>query len=284
MTRKSRKQQFKNIVFVGLIFAFYTLCVATAWATVGYVKTNDASYQVEMQSKSNIPAQIAQESKAKAPEPGTLALFGSGFFGMVMTFLRRTYALAKRLFDIMGAIIGLIVFAPIILLTLLLIKLTSEGPVLYTQTRVGKNGQLFKIYKFRTMRIDAEKYTGPVWAVKNDSRITPIGKFLRKFRIDEIPQFINVLRGEMSIVGPRPERPVFVEQFTGQISDYSKRLNVKPGITGLAQVWHRYDETIQDVKKKVKYDVLYVKKMCVWADLGIILRTFGVMLTAFGAK
>jgi exopolysaccharide biosynthesis polyprenyl glycosylphosphotransferase len=270
--------------FVFFYLSFYTACVATAWATVGYVKPNDASYEVKAQSKESIPAQMSAASKAKAPEPASLALFASGLFGMIMSFLRKTYALAKRIFDIVGAVIGLILFSPLILFTAILIRLTSKGPILYSQVRVGKDGQLFQIYKFRSMRVDAEKHSGPVWATKNDNRITPVGRFLRRSRIDELPQFINVLRGDMSIVGPRPERPMFVEQFTEKISDYSKRLDVKPGITGLAQTHHRYDETIQDVKKKVKYDVLYVKKMCFWADLSIILKTFRVVLTGFGAK
>lgn len=186
--------------------------------------------------------------------------------------------------DIVGAFIGLILLSPLLLLTSLLIKFTSKGPVLYSQVRVGKSGKHFQIYKFRTMRVDAEQVTGPVWAAKNDNRITPIGGILRKSRIDEIPQFVNVLKGDMSLVGPRPERPIFVEQLKTQISDYEKRLDVKPGITGLAQVWHRYDETLEDVRKKIKYDILYIKKACFWTDILILLRTFRVVLTGSGAR
>jgi len=203
---------------------------------------------------------------------------------MVISFFRRTYFLAKRAIDVVGSVIALTVLSPLLLLTALLIKLTSRGPIVYTQIRVGKDGKLFNIYKFRTMTVDAEKHTGPVWAVENDNRITPLGAFLRKTRIDEIPQFMNVLMGDMSIVGPRPERPLFVDQFKTQICDYEKRLDVKPGITGMAQVWHRYDETIADVRKKIKYDVLYIKNMCFWTDLRIILRTFFVVATGAGAK
>ncbi|MCK5082396.1 MAG: sugar transferase, partial [Candidatus Omnitrophica bacterium] len=174
--------------------------------------------------------------------------------------------------------------SPLLLVTAVLVKLTSKGPILYSQVRVGKKGSLFKMYKFRTMKTDAEKETGPVWATENDNRLTPIGGFLRKAHIDEIPQFINILKGEMSLIGPRPERPVFVEKFKEQIEGYEKRLAVKPGITGLAQVWHRYDETVEDVKKKLKYDLLYVKKMCFWADFGIIMRTFRVVATGEGAR
>jgi lipopolysaccharide/colanic/teichoic acid biosynthesis glycosyltransferase len=149
---------------------------------------------------------------------------------------------------------------------------------------VGKDGVTFDIYKLRTMRLDAEKYTGPVWAQENDPRITIVGKLLRKSHVDEIPQLVNVLRGEMSIVGPRPERPVFVADLSQKITDYNKRLNVKPGITGLAQVRHRYDETLEDVKKKIKLDLLYIKEMCVMTDLRIMARTILVVLTGKGAR
>jgi len=140
------------------------------------------------------------------------------------------------------------------------------------------------MFKFRTMKVDAEKDSGPVWARANDNRVTLIGKFLRKAHIDEIPQFINVIRGEMSIIGPRPERPAFVEKFKEEIPEYEKRLQVKPGITGLAQVWHRYDETLEDVKKKIKYDLLYIKKICLWTDIRILFRTVRVVITGEGAR
>ena len=223
-------------------------------------------------------------SKSYAPEPNSFALVFSGLLGMLMTVFRRTYAFTKRLIDIVGAVLGLVLSSPLLLLTAILVKLTSPGPVIYSQVRVGKGGRSFKIYKFRTMRIDAEKGTGPVWAAKNDSRLTPIGKFLRKSRIDEIPQFVNVLLGQMSIIGPRPERPMFVNELKAQIADYEKRLTVKPGITGLAQIFHHYDENINDVRKKVKYDILYIKKVSLLTDLGILLRTPGVVLTGEGAK
>jgi exopolysaccharide biosynthesis polyprenyl glycosylphosphotransferase len=213
-----------------------------------------------------------------------MALFGSGFVGMLMAFIRRTYRIIKRIFDAVAVIAGAIILSPLLLLTALLVKLTSKGPVLYSQVRVGKDGELFQIYKFRTMKVDAEKETGPVWAAANDLRLTPIGNFLRRTHIDELPQLINIFKGEMSLIGPRPERPVFVEKFIKEISGYEKRLYVKPGITGLAQVWHRYDETIADVKKKLKYDLLYVKKVCLWADVNIALRTVRVVLTGEGAR
>lgn len=221
-------------------------------------------------------AQVIRHTRA--PEPSTLVLFGSGILGMMASFVRRTYAAAKRCMDMVGSTIAIIILSPICLLVALLIKSTSKGPIIFKQIRLGLNGQLFEIYKFRTMKVDAEKHTGPVWAPKNDNRLIPGGHFLRRTHLDEIPQFINVLKGEMSIIGPRPERPFFVEKLKNEITDYEKRLLVKPGITGLAQVCHRYDETTKDVKIKVKYDLLYIKKMCLFADLQIIYRTLRLIL------
>lgn len=221
-------------------------------------------------------------STSHVPEPSTIALLGSGVLTMIATFIRRAYHLAKRVIDLCGAAIGLVLLAPLCLLTALLIKLSSKGPIFYTQERLGKDAKPFQIYKFRTMRTDAEK-NGAVWATTNDNRITPIGKILRKSRIDEIPQFINVLQGDMSLVGPRPERQVFVDKLKVEISDYPKRLAVKPGITGLAQVHHRYDASIADVRKKVKYDILYIKNVSFMTDARIILRTFRVVATGAGA-
>jgi lipopolysaccharide/colanic/teichoic acid biosynthesis glycosyltransferase len=134
------------------------------------------------------------------------------------------------------------------------------------------------------MEVDAEKYTGPVWAEEDDPRLIRFGKIIRKLHLDELPQLFNVLKGNMSIVGPRPERPVFVKQLSGKITDYRKRLNAKPGITGLAQVVHKYDETIADVKKKVKYDLLYIREMCLMVDIRILLRTIIVSVTGRGAR
>lgn len=255
-----------------------------SWATLSLVKPGNPSSAIGHAKSNEAQVLVSQKTKSRAPEPTTLALMGSGLLSMLMSFLRKTYAIAKRIFDIVASILGLILLSPVIVLAALLVKIASPGPVLFKQIRVGKNGGHFEIYKFRTMRVDAEKETGPVWAFKNDSRLIPAGKFLRKSRIDEIPQFINVLRGEMSIVGPRPERPVFVEKFIKEIPDYERRLMVKPGITGLAQVRHKYDETIEDVKTKIKYDLLYIKKLCFWTDLGILFRTVRVVLTGAGAR
>lgn len=196
----------------------------------------------------------------------------------------KPYFIVKRAIDVVGSIIAFAVLSPLFLFAALFIKIFSRGPVFFKQTRVGQHGKPFEIYKFRSMKIDAEKYSGPVWATKNDNRLIPGGNFLRKSKIDEIPQFINVLKGEMSIIGPRPERPFFVERLKDQVLDYEKRLKIKPGITGLAQVLHRADETINDVRKKVKYDILYIKKMCLWTDVRILAKTVRVVLTGAVAR
>ncbi len=253
----------------------------TSWAMLSAIKSTEAIQQTEQPLDLNT---LKNKQESHAPEPTSMALFGSGVFGLIVRFVRRSYDRFKRVVDIIGSSIALILLFPLCALVAFLIKLTSPGPIFFTQTRVGKNSRHFDIYKFRTMKVDAEKYTGPVWALVNDNRITPIGAFLRKTHIDEIPQFLNVLLGEMSVIGPRPERPVFVEQFRKIIPEYEKRIMVKPGITGLAQVWHKYDETIEDVKKKIKYDLLYIKKMCLWTDVSIIFRTFRVVITGEGAR
>ncbi len=188
----------------------------------------------------------------------------------------------KRLMDIVFSSIILIITLPITFLVAIAIKLDSEGPVFYKQIRVGKDGKEFKIYKFRSMFKDAEKHTGPVWSIKNDPRITRVGRIIRKFRLDEIPQFINVLRGEMSLVGPRPERPYFVEKLSQEIPLYKRRLKVKPGITGWAQVKHKYDESIEDVKKKLQYDLYYIENISLRMDLKILFRTIFVVLFGKG--
>lgn len=188
----------------------------------------------------------------------------------------------KRLMDILFSLLILTLTLPITLIVALAIKIDSEGPVFFKQIRVGKDGKEFKIYKFRSMIKDAEKHTGPVWSTKDDPRITRVGKIIRKFRLDEIPQFINVLRGEMSLVGPRPERPYFVEKLSKEIPLYKRRLRVKPGITGWAQVKHKYDETIEDVKKKLQYDLYYIENISLRMDLKILFRTVFVVLFGKG--
>ena len=198
--------------------------------------------------------------------------------------MRKRFHDFKRFFDILMGSFGLVAVSPIILLTALLIKRVSPGPVFFKQERVGLNGEIFEIYKLRTMKVDAEKETGPVWAQEDDPRLIRFGKIIRKMHLDEIPQLYNVLKGDMSIVGPRPERPVFVNELSRQIPDYQKRLKIKPGITGLAQVVHKYDETIKDVKKKVRYDLLYIREMCLMVDIRILLRTIIVAALGKGAR
>ncbi len=188
----------------------------------------------------------------------------------------------KRFIDLVLSVIILIVSSPLILITAIAIKLDSEGPIFFVQERMGQHGKIFKMIKFRSMKKDAEKLTGPVWSQKDDPRVTRVGKIIRKLRIDEIPQFINVLKGDMSIVGPRPERPYFVEKLSKEIPYYKRRLRARPGITGWAQVKHKYDESIEDVKIKLRYDLFYIENMSIRMDLKILLRTIFVVLFGKG--
>ena len=206
------------------------------------------------------------------------------------TFFTKTYVraivhwrqIAKRSIDIAVAIIGLIVSFPLAVLIMAAIKLDSPGPIFLRQSRVGFKGKTFSMIKFRSMRHDAEVHTGPVWAKESDPRVTRVGNFIRKTHLDEIPQLLNVLKGEMSLVGPRPERPHFVHEFRQVIPHYDRRLCVKPGITGLAQVRQGYDETLEDVKRKLKYDTLYIRNMCPLLDLKVLSMT--LIAVALGTK
>lgn len=188
---------------------------------------------------------------------------------------------AKRTFDIVVSALALVVGAPLFLIIAVAQKIGSPGPIFYRQERVGKDGRVFQIVKFRTMYVDAESRTGPTWAVQDDPRVTPLGRFLRKSHLDELPQFFNVLEGDMSIVGPRPERPFFVEQFIREIPLYRRRLNVRPGITGWAQVRHTYDQTIDDVRTKLSYDLFYIENMSLRMDMKIMIST---LYTVFAGK
>jgi exopolysaccharide biosynthesis polyprenyl glycosylphosphotransferase len=188
------------------------------------------------------------------------------------SLLSRPWArVLKRALDLLGTIPLLVLASPVMLLAALAVKLTSPGPVLFRQERVGRDNRTFTIYKFRTMRVDAEKHTGPVWATKDDPRRTPIGAFLRKTSIDELPQFFNVLLGNMSLVGPRPERPHFVDQFQKTIPRYLERHRVKAGLTGWAQMHGLRGNT--PVEERVQYDLWYVENWSLWLDVKIILRT-----------
>jgi len=188
----------------------------------------------------------------------------------------------KRALDVLVAFLVLVLGLPFWILVAALIKLDSPGPVLYRQERLGRNGKSFRIFKFRSMAIDAEKKSGPVWAAKKDPRVTRVGRIIRKLHVDEVPQFINVLLGDMSLVGPRPERSFFVEKLAAELPLYKRRLRVRPGITGWAQVKHKYDESIEDVKVKLKYDLFYIENMSWRMDLKILFNTFYVMLMGKG--
>jgi sugar transferase (PEP-CTERM system associated) len=201
--------------------------------------------------------------------------------GSVKTRLTDTI---RRALDVGLSLMGLILSAPLMGLAALSIKIDSPGPVLFRQARVGKNGQVFMLYKFRSMSVNAEQLTGPVWASENDPRVTRVGRLLRKIRLDETPQMFNVLSGDMSFIGPRPERPVFVNQLKEQIPFYVLRFAVKPGITGWAQVKYPYGSTVEDALEKLQYDLYYIKNMSILLDLLILLKSLQVVLFARGAR
>ena len=190
---------------------------------------------------------------------------------------------SKRIVDLALAAAGLVLAAPLMLLTALAVRLESPGPVLYRQERVGENGRIFTLCKFRSMRTDAENGT-PIWAKEKDDRVTRIGRFLRLTRLDELPQLWNVLRGDMSFVGPRPERPFFVEQLAAVIPFYMERHAVKPGVTGWAQVKYRYGSSVEDAMEKLRYDLYYIKHLSIVFDLTIVADTVKVILSGKGAK
>lgn len=203
-------------------------------------------------------------------------IFSTGFR---VTLLKR---LIKRCFDLIVSVIGLLILLPVLPLVGLVIKFDSKGPVLFQQVRVGEGDREFVIYKFRTMAKNAEQTTGAVWSQKSDARITKVGRFLRKTRIDELPQFLNVLNGTMSLVGPRPERPEFVKELKKVIPYYSERHFVKPGITGWAQVCYPYGSSVEDAVEKLRFDLYYVKKYSVLLDVYIMFKTVGVVLKKMG--
>ena len=189
----------------------------------------------------------------------------------------------KRALDLSAALALLVCTSPIMLLAAIAIRMESPGPIIYSQRRVGLFGQIFTVLKFRSMRTDAEK-NGAVWAMKSDPRVTKVGRFIRKTRIDELPQLWNVLKGEMSLIGPRPERPEFVEELEKQIPFYSLRHAVKPGVTGWAQVCYPYGSSVDDARRKLEYDLYYAKNMSILLDIRIILKTIGVILFPKGAR
>jgi lipopolysaccharide/colanic/teichoic acid biosynthesis glycosyltransferase len=220
--------------------------------------------------------------------------------GETATSVAATPEWLRRSVNFTLALVALVILLPVMLLIAVLVGLTSRGPILYTQTRVGFDrrtsprgsqnhrrernlgGRPFTIYKFRTMRVDAEHQSGAVWAQQADPRVTSIGRLLRQYRLDELPQLLNVLRGEMNIVGPRPERPTIFAELREHIAEYPLRQRAKPGITGLAQINHHYDRSLDDVRTKVRYDLEYIRRQSVAEDLRIMLKTLPVILRRRG--
>ena len=213
----------------------------------------------------------------------THQIFGIPLLVLLQDHMPPWQAQIKRIMDVCVSASILLLGFPVWLIVAAAIKLGSPGPAVYSQVRVGQNGKNFTMFKFRSMYQDAEKHSGPAWATEKDPRITPMGRFIRKTRLDEIPQFFNVLKGEMSLVGPRPERPFFVEQLKKEIPWYVRRIKMKPGVTGWAQVKHKYDASIEDVKQKVMYDLYYFENMSIKLDVKIMLHTLLVVFTGKGA-
>jgi sugar transferase (PEP-CTERM system associated) len=210
--------------------------------------------------------------------PPSWLIFSDGFNRHKLTLM------AKRTLDVTASGIGLLLSAPLMGIIALAVKCSSPGPVFFRQVRVGQWEQGFEVIKFRTMREDAESISGAMWAAEKDPRVTRIGRVLRKFRLDEMPQFMNVLKGEMSFVGPRPERPVFVEQLKQRIPYYGERHTVKPGITGWAQINYGYGASEEDALRKLEYDLFYIKQLSLFFDLFIVLKTIKTVLFGNGAR
>jgi sugar transferase (PEP-CTERM system associated) len=205
-------------------------------------------------------------------------IFSDGFV------ISRWTRFVKRAFDLLLGSVGFLLAAPLTLLSALAVYLDSEGPILYCQERVGENGRLFTVYKFRSMRVDAEKAGTPMWARQDDDRVTRVGRIIRKTRLDELPQLWNVLRGDMSFVGPRPERAYFVEQLSAEIPFYQQRHAVKPGLTGWAQIKYQYGSSVEDAMEKLRYDLYYIKHLSIALDLSIVFDTVKVIIFGKGAK
>jgi lipopolysaccharide/colanic/teichoic acid biosynthesis glycosyltransferase len=193
------------------------------------------------------------------------------------------YEVSRRALDVIGSLLLLAFAVPLLLLVAFLIRVDSTGPVLYRQSRVGLHGRIFTMLKFRSMRVDAE-VAGPCWATDRDPRMTRIGAFIRATLIDEVPQLLNVLRGEMSLVGPRPERPHFVQQLAAIIPRYNERTHVLPGITGWAQINYPYGASVEDARAKLAFDLFYINNRALLLDLRILLRTIPVVLFRIGAR
>jgi exopolysaccharide biosynthesis polyprenyl glycosylphosphotransferase len=247
------------------------------WLSSGHVLLDLRASGVKIEEKANLYEMIFGRVSLRDLKP-TKVLF-TGDAGLTRWTQR-----IQTLYSLLLGSVGLILSSPIMLLVMLAVKVSSPGPAIYKQQRVGRNGTTFFLYKFRSMYIDAEARTGPVWASKNDPRITPLGRWLRKLRLDELPQFFNVIRGDMAVVGPRPERPEFCEVLEKEIPFYHQRHLVKPGITGWAQINHKYTDTVEDATIKLGYDLYYVKYTAPALDLYIIFHTLKVMLLFRGAQ
>lgn len=205
-------------------------------------------------------------------------IFSEGFVG------GRLQAAIKRLFDLSSSFLLLVLSLPILFVAAILVRVDSPGPVLYRQERVGLNGKTFMLLKFRSMRVDAEEDGVPQWAKSGDDRVTRIGRFIRKTRIDELPQIFNVLRGDMSFIGPRPERPFFVEQLSREIAYYNERHRVKPGISGWAQLHYPYGASVEDARQKFQYDLYYIKNYSIFLDVIVLIQTVRVILWPHGVR
>lgn len=230
---------------------------------------------VRVQEREELYERITGKIAVEAMRPSYL-IFNRGFSRTL------TGQLAKRGGDVCFSLVGLALAWPVMVLTALAVRLSSRGPALYTQERVGVDGEPFTLYKFRSMRTDAESATGPVWATKDDPRITPVGRFMRRTRLDELPQLFNVLLGDMSLVGPRPERPVFVAELEQQIPYYGLRHVVKPGVTGWAQINYPYGSTVEDALQKLQYDLFYIKNQSLPFDLSILFTTIKTVVLRKG--
>lgn len=232
---------------------------------------------VEVEDAISFQERLSSKIIVKGLKPSWF-IYSDGFM------VARNKKIIKRTMDIVLSSVAFLFAAPLFLLIPIAIKLESNGPVIFKQKRVGEGGKIFIIMKFRSMIQGAESVSGPVWADENDERITSIGSFLRKTRLDELPQIINVLKGDMSLIGPRPERPHFVAQLRKQIPYYMLRLTVKPGITGWAQVKYQYASSVMDTQEKLQYDLYYIKHLGVALDMFIIWGTLKVIITTKGAK
>lgn len=209
------------------------------------------------------------------PEPITIVMVGAGGGSVLLELARRQFKIFKEVMDLVGGAVAFVVFLPVMLLCAVLIKLSDmDGPVLYSQVRVGLNGRLFTIYKLRTMYVDAEAHGRAMRAGQDDPRVIPVCRWMRRSHVDELPQLFNILRGEMSLVGPRPERPELFEELSRDMPDFERRLEVKPGLTGLAQIKNGYDTDTESVRRKLKFDLEYIESMSLLNEMKILFSTF----------